>query len=530
MKKIITLITVLLVIGIQTADAQCLPRSAYYSGELIPSLGETPVLYELTHHLGEYFRMPVLNGASYTISTCPGSVDTQITGFENDITNTNIFYNDDNGVSCAGSSASIAHTPNFTGYIRASVNQYPCITTVGNLTSVEVSQYNNLAFTSSTSNMCAGETYVLTATPFPVGSAEAGAGDLGTFSGPGVSGNVFTAPTAASNGLSVHTITYTFGYCSVSQEIFVYTDLGPVADAGPDQLDLCGNLTFLNGSNSSNGFWSIISGAGAITDIYDPTSTITGLTQGATTILEWSSDYGACSSLDQVSIAIETTLPVPDIAPLAAVNSNCPVTLSTPTATDNCAGNMSATSSTSFPISVNGTTTVTWLFDDGNGNSITQTQDVIITPLDNSVTDNGGSLLANATGVTYQWLDCDNGMAILAGETNQSFTPTTNGNYSVEISNGTCAETSSCYFVQVIGINELSQNQVLVYPNPTNGEVTFKSSANIEKIEIVDITGKVVIITSNSIKLNLTHLNQGVYFAKIYFDENSFIQKRIVKN
>ncbi|MBL0153130.1 MAG: T9SS type A sorting domain-containing protein [Chitinophagaceae bacterium] len=50
------------------------------------------------------------------------------------------------------------------------------------------------------------------------------------------------------------------------------------------------------------GAWSIVSGAGSITDAASPTSTVTGVTVGQTTILRWTITNGTCSSQDDVSL------------------------------------------------------------------------------------------------------------------------------------------------------------------------------------------------------------------------------------
>jgi len=51
---------------------------------------------------------------------------------------------------------------------------------------------------------------------------------------------------------------------------------------------------------------------------------------------------------------------------------------SAPTATDNCAGSVIGATSDPLTYTENGTHTVTWTFDDGNGNIATQTQTVTI--------------------------------------------------------------------------------------------------------------------------------------------------------
>lgn len=61
---------------------------------------------------------------------------------------------------------------------------------------------------------------------------------------------------------------------------------------------------------------------------------------------------------------------------------------------------------------------------------------------------NGNTLSSNATGATYQWLNCDSNYQEVNGETNQSFNPTINGYYSVEVtSERGCIDTSTCTFV-----------------------------------------------------------------------------------
>ncbi|MBN2777480.1 MAG: fibronectin type III domain-containing protein, partial [Bacteroidales bacterium] len=70
--------------------------------------------------------------------------------------------------------------------------------------------------------------------------------------------------------------------------------------------------------------------------------------------------------------------PVPDVATLTDVTDECSATPTAPTATDACAGTVTGTTTTTFPITTQGTTVVTWTYDDGNGNSSTQTQNVVI--------------------------------------------------------------------------------------------------------------------------------------------------------
>lgn len=87
----------------------------------------------------------------------------------------------------------------------------------------------------------------------------------------------------------------------------------------------------------------------------------------------------------QVSAPIEVSVvdvlaPVPDISSLPVLNVNAPFTItSRPTATDNCAGTVLATTSNPLTYSQAGTYTITWVYNDGNDNEVTQQQQIIVT-------------------------------------------------------------------------------------------------------------------------------------------------------
>ena len=84
----------------------------------------------------------------------------------------------------------------------------------------------------------------------------------------------------------------------------------------------------------------------------------------------------------------DVTAPVADIATLADVTAECEVTaLTDPAATDACGGLVTVTNDATLPITAQGTTTVTWTYTDVNGNSSTQTQDVVLTDVTAPVAD-----------------------------------------------------------------------------------------------------------------------------------------------
>ncbi|MEP1069071.1 MAG: LamG-like jellyroll fold domain-containing protein [Crocinitomicaceae bacterium] len=118
--------------------------------------------------------------------------------------------------------------------------------------------------------------------------------------------------------------------------------------------------------------------AGAITGTHNATLPITA--QGTTTVTwTYNDGNGNTSTQTQDVVIDDVTAPVADVATLSDITAECSVTsLTAPTATDNCAGAITGTHNATLPITTQGTTTVTWTYDDGNGNTSTQTQDVVI--------------------------------------------------------------------------------------------------------------------------------------------------------
>ncbi|NNC84430.1 MAG: T9SS type A sorting domain-containing protein [Bacteroidia bacterium] len=103
-------------------------------------------------------------------------------------------------------------------------------------------------------------------------------------------------------------------------------------------------------------------------------------TQGTHTITWQYFNVNGMVSQEQTVIIDDVTAPVPDLGSLPDLDIQCDVvnSLTPPTATDNCGGSVIVTSNASFPITSD--TTVTWTYDDGNGNTTTQDQNINLIP------------------------------------------------------------------------------------------------------------------------------------------------------
>ncbi len=169
-----------------------------------------------------------------------------------------------------------------------------------------------------------------------------------------------------------------------------------------------------------------------------------------------------------------------------------------------------------------------------NGCDSIVTLDLTITTIDNTTSLNTDTISANQNGATYQWLNCDSNNVVIAGATAQSFTPTVTGNYAVEITVGSCVDTSACVNVIITGIEELTPTGIKIYPNPFDDNIVieFANSTQNTQISIVNIEGKVVYsnaaVNSNKLTIDATAWSKGVYSIQI-LNDNQIITKKIVK-
>jgi hypothetical protein len=80
--------------------------------------------------------------------------------------------------------------------------------------------------------------------------------------------------------------------------------------------------------------------------------------------------------------------------------------------------------------------------------------------------------------------------------------------------------------------NELSAG-TSIYPNPSSNEVTIRNSEYpIERVRIVDITGRTVSetnVNANVHRIEKGNLKDGIYLVQVVFD-NGHITKKVVFN
>ncbi len=163
-------------------------------------------------------------------------------------------------------------------------------------------------------------------------------------------------------------------------------------------------------------------------------------------------------------------------------------------------------------------------------------RNIIIENIDLNITSITGVLISDelsTSNISYQWLDCNNGNAPIIGATSQSYRPSSNGNYAVQIDNGICIERSACFNYVLSSNYSLNRNlDIQLYPNPTTGILQLQRTTTERiQVQIIDQLGRILIeqeTSQQSATMNMSRLPKGLYFVHINDGQKS-ITKKIVK-
>jgi predicted Zn-dependent protease len=199
------------------------------------------------------------------------------------------------------------------------------------------------------------------------------------------------------------------------------------------------------------------------------TTTTFPITTQGTTVVTWTyNDGNGNITTQEQTVVLDDTI-APLVPVLANITGQCAVTPVSPTTTDACKGIITGTTTTTFPITTSGTTVIIWTFNDGNGQSVTANQNVII----NSTTWNGSwsnGLPTASTGV------------IISG----NYTATTNfAACSLTINNNAVVLVKSGFTFDIYGDVTVSPGATLTFENNTNLIQTKNTNTNSGNINII---------------------------------------------
>jgi len=359
-------------------------------------------------------------------------------------------------------------------------------------------------------------------------NATGGAGALNWYSDAALTTNIGAGATltpGGSTGTTTYYVAETVSGCEgPSSSIDVIINTLPAVNAGIDESICQGDSVILNGSGASSYVWnnSVVDGV-----YFTPGAT------GTVTYVVTGTDINTCVNMDSLIVTVNGLPAVSAGADLMVCVGEL-ATLSGSGASTYTWDN-SVIDGVGFTVGAAGSTT--YIVTGVDGSTCENTDTVVVTglALPDATVSNGGLTLNAQPGLSYQWVNCDSSFAHVIGETNQAFTPTITGNYAVIVDNGSCSDTSICENVIVNGIETVPTYELSIYPNPSSGlfNIQFGSNDEVETIQVVDATGRLVKLISASNKstviVNIMDEAAGLYFVVI--NGNHGTQSyRLVKN
>ena len=280
-----------------------------------------------------------------------------------------------------------------------------------------------------------------------------------------------------------------------------------------------GGSVTLTSSSSSGNVWS--NGA--------TTPSITVSSAGDYSVMVTANGCSSPASSDTVV----TVNPIPAAPTVSASGATAfceggSVTLTSSSSTGNVWSNGATTPSITVSSAGDYSVTVT-----ANGCSSPASADTVVTvnPTPNDViTQNAGIITAAQTGANYQWYSCPD--TLIAGATDQTYTPLVIGNYRVEITLGSCTLFSDCITVTTLGVKDFDLNELKLHPNPVTDILNIEYTNELTNVSVFNMLGQEVISndqSTTSTTVDMSRLPSATYLVKVTSENVSKTFKVIKK-
>ncbi|MBR9860743.1 T9SS type A sorting domain-containing protein [bacterium] len=162
------------------------------------------------------------------------------------------------------------------------------------------------------------------------------------------------------------------------------------------------------------------------------------------------------------------------------------------------------------------------------------TMDVTVTHVNVDVQTNTRELTALSTSGSYQWLDCEDSYAEIAGADQQVYTSDNSGIFAVEVEENFCLDTSECFTIKGASIQNLEASKAWVSPNPSSSEfeIEYLFNSGSVQVEVYDLTGK-QIYSKQYMSGDIIHIRHnwtpGSYYISIINNNERYSQLLIIQ-
>jgi hypothetical protein len=136
----------------------------------------------------------------------------------------------------------------------------------------------------------------------------------------------------------------------------------------------------------------------------------------------------------------------------------------------------------------------------------------------------GFELTAQDTGATYQWLDCGLAYTPITGANSRRYTATQNGDYAVELTRGSCRDTSACINVMGVSIADALELSFQLHTLPAEGSYLLELGQRYRELswQVYDLAGRSwqqgVLQNRAHLELDISELPAGLYLVQVRAD------------
>ena len=134
-------------------------------------------------------------------------------------------------------------------------------------------------------------------------------------------------------------------------------------------------------------------------------------------------------------------------------------------------------------------------------------------------------------GATITWYTMNAGMQLIEIEPSTALED--GGMYYVTQTVDGCESEAFMIMVnEALGVQVISKNNMMVYPNPVTDVLIISGETNVTKVNVVNLLGQSVIsqeVNAEEVSVNMASLNAGTYFVQVYAENGAMTSFKVVK-